>query len=68
MSQNLTSITVSFSSSSHFGTVTITMKDNLPQYDEDFQLDMVNMSYGVAICLGALVYLVFLFFTLPKGR
>ena len=37
------------------------MKDKLPQYDEDFQLDMVNMSYGVAICLGALVYLVFLF-------
>lgn len=35
------------------------MKDKLPQYDEDFQLDMVNMSYGVAICLGALVYLVF---------
>ena len=44
------------------------MKDNLPQYDEDFQKNMVYMRYGLAICLGTLVYLVFLLFTLPKGR
>lgn len=68
VNHNLTSVTVEFSSSSHFGNVVITMESGYPQYEEDFQEKAVYGQYMIVLCVGIVIYLVTLLIKPSKKK